>query len=886
MARNFLGFDQRGMLGFDLGDGGPPAWLPPTPDTTAEAMRLEQQSGRDPAAVLGRRGGIGLAGPVDPAMAAAIPAAPSAMGPTALAQQSQADGRQPSIMWDAPAAPQRPSMILDVAPPATPAPSGGSGLPAIPAGTPIRIESGPGDTSVNRAMGKSQVQIDREQANQQRAAGTPAPAPAGPALAPGDPKKLVPTPNQGVGAPTRPGSPASPTSAASQEYKNWLDAEIAAEARKRPSGGTMIKGGKMQTGEQWQGAVGPNADTLAALQGNAKERARMEKLQADAYAKRDEAVAQIGQEQANYEAKAAEIQAQIAARRQEALDGIGGQVSALQKKIASAEIDDGRWWGSKSASDKALVGIAVALDGLVRGLTGRVGQPNAVLQEVYRQQDRDIDMQIKNVEKQRGDLNDLQRVYVQTKEQFGDEALAADAAKLAGLAGFKAKIQAEAAKADAVQATDPVFQRQQLADMAEMEAAYRQVLGADTPSAQRAAEAKMQKLAAQTRSYSVRARLLELDTDRKMLEQQAAIEERMNGTLAKSFGFTQDRYVGGSAGADPKKIRALLKEKLDTESDQRKLGVTEREAAAKGEKDEKAVFVDGAPIPVGRGASQASVDKSQDMIFFADSGLDSTRSLRVRSKQAGGLAPGDPALKLQANKAASLLANASGAGVPSESQLKLAEEAVTPGPRQDAALTEMEQQFRDSKKRALQRVGAGKLWPVQRRPSRCTTRRRVRLSLWPPTRRAPSSARGAPPSPPTRTFRSSAPMVGSRPSRAARPENSSPPRRASRRAPRASRPSKTSSSRTNSAASAACSARPWRVPLVAPPWACRMSPWPRRAWSTGAPSRGSRRPTPLPPEGVRPWASLVPPWPRAEQGAQLGEPWAPRRASPRRRPGR
>lgn len=805
MPRNFLGFDQRGLLGFDLGDGGPPAWLPPTPDTTAEAMRLEQQSGRDPAAVLGRRGGIGLAGPVDPAMAAAIPAAPSAMGPTAMAQnQSQADGRQPSIMWDAPAAPQRPSMILDVAPPTVPAPSGGSGLPAIPAGTPIRLESGLGDTSVNKAQGKSQVQIDREQANQQRAAGTPVPAPVGPALAPGDPKKLVPTPVQGTaGAPAGSGSNLNP---AEQELDNLRKAQIAAELGKRASGGTMLKGGKVQTGESWQGAVGPNADTMAALQGNAKERARMEKIQATAYAQRDEAVAQIGQEQANYEAKAAELQAQIAARRQEALDGIGGQVSALQKKIASAEIDDGRWWGSKSASDKALVGIAVALDGLVRGLTGRVGQPNAVLQEVYRQQDRDIDMQINNVEKQRGDLNDLQRVYVQTKEQFGDEALAADAAKLAGLAGFKAKIQAEAAKADAVQATDPVFQRQQLQDMAEMEAAYRQVLGADTPSAQRAAEAKMQKLASMTRSYSVRARLLELDTDRKMLEQQAAIEERMNGTLAKSFGFTQDRYVGGSSGPSLDKI-------IKIQESRAKDARAADDAAGKGQKDQKTVFVDGRPIAAHPGASQGSVDKSQDMIFFADSGLDSTRSLRARSKQAGGLAPGDPALKLQANKAASLLANASGAGVPSESQLRLAGEAVTPGPRQDAALAEMEQQFRDSKKRALQRVGAAKLWPAQHRPSRCTTRRRVRLSLWPPTRRAPSSARGAPPLLRTRTSPWWAPMVGSRPSRAARPENSSPAPRASRRVPRASRPSKASSSRMNSAASAACSAplpRVWR----------------------------------------------------------------------------
>lgn len=809
MARNFLGFDQRGMLGFDLGDGAAPAWLPPTPDTTREAMRIEAAQGRDPAAVLRRQGGIGLTAPVDPAMAAAIPAAPSATGPTALAQGS---------------APGRPSVVLDVAPAPTPTPTpatGGSGLPQIPAGTKLEIRPGGMDVDEMKSRGMSQPQIDRvlaERDRQIQATGAPAPAPAaapaapaGPALSAGDPSKgLVPTPAQGGGAPSGPRSNLNP---AEQELDNLRQAQIAAELRKRASGGTVIKGGKQQTGEQWQGALGPNADTVEAIRANAQEAARMQKIQAEANAKRDEAVAKIGQEQADYEAKAAEIQAQIAQRKQQALDGIGGQIQALQQKIASAEIDDGRWWGSKKASDKALVGIAVALDGLVRGLTGRVGQPNAVLQEVYRQQDRDIDMQLKNVEKQRGDLNDLQRVYVQTKEQFGDEALAADAAKLAGLAGFKAKIVAEAAKADAVQATDPVFKRQQLAEMAEMEAAYREAIGADTPSAQRAAEAKMQKLASMTRSYSVRAKLLELDADRKVLEQQATIEERMNGTLAKSFGFTQDRYVGGSSGPSLDKVVAIQEKRA-------KDARAADDAASKGDKDEKAIFVDGRAMPVGKGASQGSVDKAQDLITFADQGLDMVASAEKRAKEAGGFAPGDPRLKIAAAGIASVLSNAQGGGAPNDAVMQTINDALSPGPRQQAAIQELRGEFQSAKRRGLQRVGAGKLWPSKRhRPSRCTTPRRGRRYRSRPTRRVPSSARGAPPSRWTRTSPWSAPMAESRPSRAARRPSGLP-------APRVLlvvQPPKgsfaPSSSRRNSAASVACSEPRPQAPRAGPRWA-------------------------------------------------------------------
>lgn len=870
MARNFLGFDQRGMLGFDLGDGGPPAWLPVTPDTASEAMRLEAAAGRDPAAVLRRQGGASLTAPTGMALP---PPAPGAMGPTALASggpQASYEPGPPAPNASMAPPPQRPSMILDVDPGA-PAPR--AAAPLVPPGAPLRIESGPGDTSAAKAAGWSQAKIDADLKRQEFA---PAPAPGGapaPGLSAGDPSKLVPTPGQGGGAPSGLGSNLN---AAEQELDNIYQAKMRAEASRRATPGTLIKGGKVQTGEQWQGAVGPDADTVEAMRANAQETARLQRIQAGALNERDLAAAKIAQEQADYETKAAEVQAQIAQRKQQALEGIGAQAQALQQRVASAEIDDGRWWGSKSAADKATIGIAVALDGIVRGLTGRPGQPNAVLQEVYRQQDRDLDVQIKNIEKARGDLNDIQKIYVQTKEQYGDEALAADAAKLAGLVGFKAKIQAEAAKADAVQITDPVFKKQQLAELAEIEQAMASALGADSEEARRISEAQVQRLASKTRSYSVRGKLLELDVNRRVLEQQAALEERMNGTIAKSFGFTQDRVVGGSSGPSLDRMEATAEKRA-------KLNRGADEAAAKGGKDQKAVFLDGRPLPAAPGASQGSVDKAQDLITFADQGLDMVASAEARSKQGGGFLPGDPRLKIAAAGITSVLSNAQGGGAPNDAVMETVMSALSPGPRQQAAIQELRGEFQSAKRRALQRVGAGKLWPNQRRrPSRCTTPGRGPLLSSPPTRPAPSSGRAGRPSPPTRTCPYRAPMAGCPSSRAARRVSTSPAPRGWWGARRRSRLSSSSASKTSSEASGAPSAPSLRGPPAAPRWAPATSSWPRRGWWTAAPSPASRTRTPWRAEGARPWASSGPPSPRAGAPGLPGERWAPPPASPRR----
>lgn len=709
-ARSFLGFDDSGRLGFDLGDG-TPTYLPPTDATVGEAMRLEAGAGRDPAAVLGGRG-IGPAPALDPALAGALPPRRSAMGADALASAPAAstpDGRKPSLMWDAPADKPNPFMIeVDPAKalPARPA------APQLPAG-PIEIQSGPGDVSAAKAAGMSQPQIDRVRSAGYRAEDArPAPpaAPVGPTLSAGTPGAgLVATPaggGGGGGAAAGAGGPGGPTfGPASKEYSSWLKSEIAAEANKRPSAGTFVKGGKVQTNESWQGMVGPNADTLAAMRDNAAAAQKERRLVAASDAELAQKKADLDTQAALAEQKAAETKAEIQQRSTAALGQIGGQMSTLQKRIQGAEIDPTRWFRSKDTADKSLLAISMVLGGVAQVFTKTADKPNPILQAAYSAMDRDVDAQIKNIDKAKGDLSDLQRIYIQTREQYGDEGIAADVTKIAALQGFKAQLAQETAKAQAVQGVERVNDERALK---QAEAAYWSKVGADTPMARAGLEKHLANLAGQTRNYSIRARVAELATERAELEKRADLEAKMNGTLAKQFGFTQDRVVGGSAGADPKKIRGLFKELNDVEGDQRKLSVSEREAQAKGQGHEKTIFIDGTPLAAHPGASQASVDKAQDLIFFADSGLDTVAGLRKRTGQAGGVMPGDPTLKLQANKIGSLLANASGAGVPSESQLRLAEDAVTPGPRQAAAISEIEQEFRDAKKQAARRVGAAR----------------------------------------------------------------------------------------------------------------------------------------------------------------------------------
>lgn len=656
-----------GSISFERQDG---TWLPRLPMTGASYLEKKK---------------IDLQAQADPALQAAIPQAPSAMGPTALAANERispeaAVGKV--IQFFQPASPQEKAAKAK----------------AEAKATEDQIAAAQARATANAQAEKERIaKVEAEEKAKAEAKAEAKAAPAAPTttLSPGDPSKgLVPTPPSQAAQQ----GPTSTLNAAEQELDSLYKLQIREEMAKRSSPGTLVKGGKVQTREAVQGAVGPNEDTRAQLEKNALETERMQKLWAEGQDGFEQEKSKIELEQAGLEQEQAAQQAELAARKADALKSITDQAEALQKQISEGKIDSEKFWKDRGTGGQIAAAMAIAFGAIGNAIAG-VNGPNQALDIINRAVDRNIDTQIKNIEKQRGDLSDLQRIYAQTKERFGDEATAIEAARLAGLTAAKAKIQEQAAKLDALQAKDPKFKEEQLREMAELEAAWREATGADTPLAQKAAELKIQKLRQETRSYSVKARITELGLERQRLEARAAMEERINGVLSREYGFTQDRVVGGSSGPSLSKIVAMQKARAEMQR-----GADND--AAKHDKEEPILFVDGRPVKVGKGASQPSVDRAQTRISYADDVL-SIVGIVEADKKAGRYVPGDPVRGVDALSLANGMAQMAGGGVASESDKADAAAALNPrDPRHSDALERIRQRAVAAKINAGKSVGA------------------------------------------------------------------------------------------------------------------------------------------------------------------------------------
>lgn len=669
-------------MAFDMGDGSQ-ARLPATPETVRQAMLLEQAAGRDPAAVLQRQGGAGLSAPVDPMLAGALPPAPSATGPEALAA---APGKRPSVVLDigppaagpppvkvgiggpidltpAPAAPAaplpkitadqaakglgvqapaKPGAIVELSPTARPA----TGLPT----NPFDLQAGPTDL---RAL---QAQADAAKTKETAAA----------AAGPVDKSKLVATPQGGSAGAA--GGEADPLANLNpEERKEYLlrQAKIRAEAAKRPSGGALVKGGKVQTGETMQAALGPDP-ALAAQQDWTDRLLGVYQGKLAAISERMNA-AQADQ-QAAIEARAKAAQEAIAEAEGQELGRIQGEHRELLDRVRRAEVDPNRWWSSRSTAEKAGIGVAMFLGGVIRGLTGRADKPDTVLQEVFRQTDRDVEQQVRGIEKMRGDLNDLQRYYLQTKDRYGSEKVALEATKAVALTALQADIRRRATQA-------------------QIDAGVDVVPGPD-------GEPML------TGRFSLAERMAQLEAQRAIDARQANTSAALRGQIARTFGFTQDRYVGGSAGPNFDKMLA------DQEKQSKLLRGADQDAAkAKGKEGVASLRLPGGELGVRTGVPEALYNEMAKKLVIADqfdAGLD---DMVRRAKQPGGLAPGDPALRVFSDQAATLGSQLNWAGQPNTFQEELVIEASKPGPRQDAAIEALRGQSRALRTAVAKQLG-------------------------------------------------------------------------------------------------------------------------------------------------------------------------------------
>lgn len=524
-------------------------------------------------------------------------------------------------------------------------------------------------------------------------------------LSAGTPGNLVPMAQPGGGAggrpmappgydPQNPGRALTPSEIA---YDNDLRAEQQFELRKRATPGKWVPQQKLQTSEATQGLMGPDpaafgryVDARGYRADLDKENASMEagiaQKQADAMAtaRGIEETARLAQERVEKEG-----QARAAAVRD--------QIGVMNEKVQGEQYDNMRLWNSASDGKKAGFLLAAVLSGIGQAMMGRGGEQNSAIKTLMDLSDRDAERQKVNIANNRQKLNDLQRLYKDTLEQTGSEKAAISAVKIAKLEGLKGQVDTEAAMKRANQTTT------------------KRMLDKDGNVVEWSVP-----LAAERTKAAI---------DERIAQEDMILSREINGQVSRQYAVKQAGYQGGSAGTDHKRYLALSKERAGIERGALESSSKMLPAPPK-PGDVKVLYSGGKPFSVDPRVSSTIVDDSQKRIYYADSGIEDVEAIGKK-----GLVLGGQARELAADTLASKMAQAAGAGVPSESQLRLAKDATSPGPRQAPALEEAKRQLAAARRVSIVNAGGKpELWPTTPpRRSRCTART-ARPSRCPPSR--------------------------------------------------------------------------------------------------------------------------------------------------------
>jgi len=235
--------------------------------------------------------------------------------------------------------------------------------------------------------------------------------------------------------------PTAPVQTDTEMPEQGGDGPMAVPMRTQPQRYTA--GGMMRTGETRQIGIGINAAERAnldmgrdrqaqairdaAVQGQAKavEQAEFTKAMADQ------------QEQHAVELKAREYD------RDQKTEAAMAPMRALSEELATGKVDPSRYLQNQSTGAKLATMLSVIMGA---GAAQRINGRNVGLDMMNDAIARDIDAQKASFEMKRGALAAKQSLYGQMLQNFGREDLAKEAAHLAILKGYEAKIGAIAAK--------------------------------------------------------------------------------------------------------------------------------------------------------------------------------------------------------------------------------------------------------------------------------------------------------------------------------------------------------------------------------------------------------------------------------------------------------
>lgn len=138
---------------------------------------------------------------------------------------------------------------------------------------------------------------------------------------------------------------------------------------------------------------------------------------------------------ADHQAKAAEKAAKVHKKVAEHDE----KMSKLRAELAEAKVDPNNYWSSKSTGKKVGLAFAIALSGIGRAIAGRDTSKNAVIDMIDAAIEKDIQAQVFNIQKKRGDLKDQQGIVAQLFSRLGDMRQVTAQARIMYLEAFQAQ---------------------------------------------------------------------------------------------------------------------------------------------------------------------------------------------------------------------------------------------------------------------------------------------------------------------------------------------------------------------------------------------------------------------------------------------------------------
>ena len=185
-------------------------------------------------------------------------------------------------------------------------------------------------------------------------------------------------------------------------------------------------------------ALGPTKATQDAL---FKAQAELGAAQANVEQRKAEAQlkqAKYYQAMAQAEEKARMDQAIVEEETQRRLAPVNEAIDTARKQYQSMSVDPNRWWNSKTTEQRNSATIALFLGAVGAGITG--GQ-NVAIKDIDDNIKRDIDAQLANIDKKRGELTELQRVAQTVRQQGGDIQMQKNAMLATARSAYAARIE-------------------------------------------------------------------------------------------------------------------------------------------------------------------------------------------------------------------------------------------------------------------------------------------------------------------------------------------------------------------------------------------------------------------------------------------------------------